>query len=349
MSRRRRAALATCALATALSGGCASSWVMDTQVGGDLLQWPPRPQPARVRFVTAVNGFRESGHSAARLLFGRGDQRILRPVAVAVAADGRIAIADPGARCVHLFQPAAGRYLRVATGGGADLAAPVGVAFGAAGRLYVADSGLGKVFAIAPDGTTVQTIDRAGERPLGRPTGLAYDPDRDVLYVADTREHRIHAFDAAGRLLFSFGERGEEAGRFNFPTHLFFAPPGALYVTDALNFRVQKLDPQGAVRAVVGHHGDGTGDVALPKGVAADRDGVIYLADALFDTVQLFDDQGEFLLSIGGRGGDPGELLLPSGVFVGVDDRLYVCDTGNGRVAVYQILRGAPAAPGEGR
>jgi DNA-binding beta-propeller fold protein YncE len=260
-------------------------------------------------------------------------------VAVATAHDGRIAVADMGRRCVHLYIPGQQLYLQLSGSEGNKIASPVGVVFNDELRLYVSDSA-GQVFAFGPDGAPLFTLHEAGAEKLQRPTGIAYSPRKKLLYVVDTLANRVHAFGMNGEFAFSFGERGDAKGRFNFPTHIFRSSSGDLYVTDALNFRIEIFDEQGNVLGSFGHHGDGSGDLAMPKGLAVDKDGVVYVVDGLFDNVQLFNRKGDFLLTLGKRGLYFGEFWLPSGAFLSDNDELYVCDTYNRRVQVFRITEG---------
>ena len=324
---------------------CAPAWTVRTAPAPSALQWPPSPAGAKLTFVQALTGFtpRKGPRSALRaVVYGKDrDERhaFLLPVAVARGADGRIAVADLGCACVHLYIPERQRYLRLSGGKGGKLISPVAVTFDDELRLWVSDSA-GRVLGFDAVGEPVLTLERAGTEPLRRPTGLAYSPRSKVLYIVDTLAHRVHAFGTRGELAFSFGERGEELGQFNFPTHIFRSAEGELYVTDALAFRIEIFDEQGEYRASFGRHGDGSGDLALPKGVAVDRDGVVYVVDGLFDNVQLFNRRGDFLLTLGGRGVELGEFWLPTGAFVSDDGELYVCDTYNRRIQVFRIAVG---------
>jgi DNA-binding beta-propeller fold protein YncE len=322
------------------AAGCASKWVVDARPGETGLVWPKASGKPRVRHLATIRGFKERGMSLSGLVFGKGESGLVNPVAVAAGRDGRIAVADTGAKAVHLYVPGEGRYVRIVRPGSGEIESPVSVAFDGENRLYVSDSSLGKVFVFGGRGDYLFSIGGTREAPLARPTGLAYDRDEKAIFVVDTASHRIHAFSPTGEPLLSFGGRGGGDGRFNFPTHVFRGPAGRIYVTDAMNFRIQMFDSSGAYLASFGRHGDGSGDFSMPKGVASDSEGTVYVADTLFDNIQLFDERGEFLLTLGGRGTGEGEFWMPSGIFIDGGDRLYVCDTYNRRVQVFEIVRG---------
>lgn len=330
-------------LITFVIAGCASQWAIREEKSAIALQWPYQPNKAKVTYVKAVSGFTPSNGSQSMLRAivygknGNGEGVFKLPVAVAIGKDGRIAVADMGCRCVHLYILSEQRYIQLSKVDVDVLVAPVSVIFDDNLNLYVSDSAAAKVFVFDSGGALLTSLPKAGADRLKRPTGLAYNSRDKLLYVADTLDSRILAFSAEGDVVFSFGQRGERNGSFNFPTHVFWSPSGTIYVTDAMNFRIQMFDARGGFIRSFGQHGDGSGNFAMPKGIAADKDGVIYVVDSLFDNVQLFDRNGEFLLTVGKRGSDFGEFWLPSGIFLDENSILYVCDTYNGRIHLFRI------------
>jgi len=328
-----------------LSAGCTTKWALRSTQPEIGLQWPYQPNPPKLTYLRSLTGLArrtDTGTVLKAVVFGSEPEDLnafVLPVAVAIGQDDRIAVADMGRRCVHLYLPAQQRYLRLTGSEQHPMTSPVGVVFDDELRLYVSDSA-GQVLAFGADGTFLLALAQAGPERLQRPTGVAYSPTRKLLYVVDTVANKVHALRTTGDYAFSFGERGEGAGRFNFPTHIFRSAAGELFVTDALNFRITIFDEDGHVQGTFGHHGDGSGDLAMPKGVAADGDGVVYVVDGLFDNVQLFDRRGAFLLTLGRRGTDFGEFWLPSGAFLSDSRDLYVCDTYNRRVQVFRVTEG---------
>ena len=337
------------ALFALLLGGCATRWTMRLAQPEQPLQWPFSPARAKLTYVESLSGFARRKGSASVLhavVYGGGGKEdpdaFILPVGIAAGSDGRLAVADQGRRCVHLYLPAQQQYLRLDGSKTEKIVSPVGLVFDEAQRLYLSDSA-GRLFAFGPAGEFLYTLQKAGDEALQRPTGLAYSPTRKLLYVVDTLANRVHALHPGGDLAFSFGKRGEEEGGFNFPTHIFRSSAGELFVTDALDFRVEIFDEGGNPRGVFGHHGDGSGDLAMPKGIAVDADGVVYVVDGMFDNVQLFDRRGTFLLTLGARGVGFGEFWLPTGATITPGGELYVCDTYNHRIQVFRITQGYAA------
>ena len=335
-----------CAM-TILFAGCASKWSLTVEARQEPLQWRDESNVAKATYLGSIRGFKETGTTVSGVLksivFGtrKTDNTIKRPVAVAIGRDDRVAIADLGCACVHLYVPAEQKYRKIFGARAEELRTPVSVAFDDESRLYVSDSTRHAIYVFDRDGAPLSSIKAAGKDALQRPTGLSYASNTKTLYAVDTLAKKVHAFNTSGDLLFSFGGPGEQQGQFNFPTHIVTSPDGRVYVTDAMNFRVQVFDASGKFLSSFGHHGNGSGDFALPKGIAVDnKTGVIYVVDNLFGNIQLFDLAGRFLFTIGSGGTREGELSLPSGLFLDVRSKLYVCDTYNQRVQFFEINRG---------
>jgi DNA-binding beta-propeller fold protein YncE len=322
----------------AISGCGSPKWALNSDLSETHLYWMEAPRKAKLTHVMSIKGFDETGTSVRTIIFGKSKITLARPVAFASGSDGRFAIADTGSRCVHYYVPAEQRYLNLSSLASEQMLSPVSVAFDDEMRLYISDSALGKIFVVDRQGSYLFSISASGEGPLKRPTGLAWDSDKKLLFAVDTLAHKIYAFNKNGEAVSSFGSRGDKAGQFNFPTHIFWSPSGLLYVTDAMNFRIQVFSDGGRFVTSFGHHGDGSGDFSSPKGVVVDKTGVIYVVDTLFDNIQLFDERGDFLLTLGSRGGGQGEFWLPSGLYLDEREKLYVSDTYNQRVQVFQLI-----------
>ena len=304
------------------------------------LVWPSAPNPPRIRYLTSVEtpadvGVRKSMiRRMVDVFIGAAEPRVRRPTGIAVDSTGRVFVADAAARGVHVFDPARGRYEFLSASGRRGFRSPVGVALDGAGNVYVSDSELGEVVVFDAGGRERRRI-REG---LERPTGLAFDRQRGVLYVADTKTHRMAAFDSAGRPIRSFGRRGTGDGEFNFPTNVAVDRDGSVLVVDAMNFRIQVFSPEGRYLRQFGRHGDAVGDLARPKGVALDSEGHVYVVEGLYDVVNVFDAGGRLLLSFGGAGRGRGEFWLASGIAIDRQDRMYISDSYNSRVQVLQYI-----------
>lgn len=335
--------LAAAALATACAHGGGR------RIGAHLPGDPawPRGEGRRIAWVGEIRGPEDVGIERGLLarfwdaITGRREvEGLYRPAAVAVAPDGRIAVADPGRRAVHVFDPARGKALRVRGPARAPLVYPVAVAF-AGEALLVADSDAGAVRAF--DRRGAETVPPVELPALRRPVALAVDAARGRLFVTDTAAHVVHVLPLApGGEARTLGGRGSGPGEFNHPTHLAVDGEGRLAVCDALNFRVQIFDPELAPALAFGQLGDGLGDLARPKGIAVDREGVVFVLEGYYDVIQAFDRDGTLLGAFGGSGVRPGKLWLAAGMALDARGRLYVADTYNGRVQVFDLEARTP-------
>ncbi|MFL5430782.1 MAG: hypothetical protein ACJ79M_14280 [Myxococcales bacterium] len=326
-------------VATAALAGCASGARVVGTVRADDPRWP-RDGNKRIAYVGELRAPEHLGIEPGffgrvwRVLTGSGQsEELYRPYAVAVSRDGRIAVADPGRRAVHLYDAKGGDYRRIAN----DLKYPAAVAF-AGDTLVVADADQHVLRAYARNASEVPLPVKVPA--LQRPSGLAIDEARKLLFVTDSAAHSVHVLPLGGGEGRTLGGRGGDEGQFNFPTHLAVDREGSLYVTDAMNFRVQIFDRDLKFVRAFGRLGDGMGDLPRPKGLVVDREGHVLVVEGLFDVVQVFDAQGTLLGIFGGTGIDKGRFYLPGGA--ATDGRfLYVADTFNARVQVFDLEQAA--------
>lgn len=309
------------------------------------LAWPPKPLPARIRYVDTIASFDDIKYEKGfwekfwELIRGEQQNNQLKPMAVAVDDKGRMSVADPTAKLVHVYDQKTGNYW-VIEEADVPLVLPVGLAVDEKGNIYVSDGGLKKICVFSPKGEYLRSIGEAGQ--IERPTSIATDVSRRLLYVVDTPAHAIKVFNLDnGAFIRTIGKRGRENGELNFPSYAFIGTNGYLHVTDTMNGRIQVFDTEGKFVNTFGRFGDVTGTFATPKGVAVDSDGNIYVADAGFDNIQVFSSQGRLLLYFGRPGQAPGEFWTPSGLYIDGKDRLYVADAYNRRVQVFQYVKTA--------
>ncbi|MFA5241204.1 MAG: 6-bladed beta-propeller [Sulfuricella sp.] len=313
------------------------------------LVWPAPPLQPRIRFLGSISSpedfGRKKGFWRKVWEFIRGDEddeRVNRPMAVALDSKDRLLVADTQRGRVHIYDRREGEYAHLRGSEWEPMRLPIGLAVDGGDNVYVADGELNKIFVFRSDGKFDRMLDTADW--LKRPSALAIDRERQRLYVVDTPSHDIKVLDLpTGKVLSVIGGRGVERGQFNFPTYATLDRQGRLAVTDSMNMRVQIFDSEGQLVAAFGKNGDGSGDFSAPKGVALDSEGHVYVADAGFDNVQVFDETGKLLLFWGTSGQEAGKFWLPAGLLIDAQDRIYVADSYNNRVQIFQYLGGSDA------
>lgn len=327
-----------------LLSGCAGKRVHPLAPPEPAVVWPKPPDAARIRYLGSLTGSEDVGarpttaETLDALFVGPTSPTLMvTPYAVDVRKGRDLAaIADTGARCVHVMDLDENRYRQIIECGQPPepLETPVAVAW-VEERLWIADAGRGKVAIVDFDTEVSRWLDTG---VLKRPAGVAYNDGKSLCYITDAATHTVTAFDRDGTVAFQFGAPGSGPGQFNVPSHIACDPEGELVVADSLNFRVQRFDAEGTFLGAFGRKGDAAGDFALPKGVAVDVNRNIWVVDAHFENVQAFTPQGQLLMAFGKEGSEVGEFWLPAGICIDAAGRIWVADGGNHRVQVFEIL-----------
>lgn len=228
-------------------------------------------------------------------VFGsKGKGKLQKPLGVAVDGKINFYVADAGSRSIVVYDSRGHYKMRIGKPG--DLVKPTDVAVNRDGtRIYVVDAGgLGsrqhhivvynnkgkKLFIIGERGTS------AGKFNL--PTHAAVAPD-GTLYVLDTGNFRVQAFDANGKYLRSWGGLGTGYGHFARPRGIAVDNDGNIYVTDASFGNLQIFNPKGQLLMALGQGGvkDRMGVYSLIAGVSVDETGRIYIVDQNFQKVEV--------------------------------------------------------------
>ena len=113
---------------------------------------------------------------------------------------------------------------------------PMGLCTDNLGNIYAADSRRNRIAIYDPFGNYLKSI---GGNSLNGPQGVTVGED-GCIYVANTGMNALVIFDWQGEMIFKFGERGEEIGRFSGPTDIKVRGK-SVYVVDSDNNRVQIL------------------------------------------------------------------------------------------------------------
>ena len=177
--------------------------------------------------------------------------------------------------------------------------------------------------------------------------------------MADTQNHRIQKFDAAGKFLLKWGAKGEGDGQFTEPWGIAVDKAGNVYVADTFNYRIQKFDASGKFLAkwgsfvdTRGQAGGSTAGLYGPRAIAIDRDGNLWVTDTGNKRLMKYDKDGKFLAQFGSVGTDEGRFNEPVGLAIDPSGNIYVADTWNQRIqkfdASFKLLAQWPVAGWEG-
>lgn len=157
-----------------------------------------------------------------------------------------------------------------------------------------------------------------------------------IVYVADSRNHRIQRLTLDGRFLGPWGGPGTGPGEFDAPVGLALDASGNLAVADSGNHRIQLLDWHGRHIRTMGGIGNQPGQFRGPEGVLFDGQGRLVVADTSNDRIQIFGylDRADPVpsLVIGRRGKGVREFDEPIGLAINGRGELLVSEFVNHRI-----------------
>jgi len=217
------------------------------------------------------------------------------PMGVAAAPDGSLFIADTGNNKVRRVDVAGVITMVAGTGtaGATDvtdgsghiiatlsqLDAPYDVAISCTSYtcdtfdLYIADTNNHRVRSVDQNGYMRARVGtgtagyngnpNASQAQLYHPRGITLDPiDPDILYVADTSNHRVHRVDigqddittlaGTGTSGFSGDGGAATSAKLDNPRGVVASASGDIYIADSYNYRVRKINGSGVISTVVG-------------------------------------------------------------------------------------------------
>lgn len=161
------------------------------------------------------------------------------PSDIEVAPNGDIYVCDAERSDVQRFSRE-GEYIgSLSPGtGGEEFKEPALIGIDEAGSVYVPD--ISRIHVFDADGDFERTI-KTTEAGNGE-ISVGFDAAATVggyLFVSDVQRARVAVFDADGRAIGYFGERGAAAGQFDEISNLTLDGDGTLYVLDYANHRIQ--------------------------------------------------------------------------------------------------------------
>lgn len=176
------------------------------------------------------------------------------------------------------------------------------------------------------------TGNKAGDqRTLNSPRSVAAAGDR--LYIADTDAHRVVVLDRSGKIILSWGAKGNKPGQFRSPAGIAVDERGRVFVADTGNHRIQVFDGEGKLLRTFGAKGNGPREFNSPSGIAATK-GLVYVADTDNGRMQVLTVDGIFLNEFTVKL-DNDEMKEPAAVAVDAQNRIYVLDRGRNAMRIF--------------
>ncbi|MFZ1701842.1 MAG: NHL repeat-containing protein [Pyrinomonadaceae bacterium] len=181
-------------------------------------------------------------------------------------------------------------------------------------------------------GNLFETGDGIETAKLSKPRGITVDTAGNI-YVADTGNARVQKFDAVGKFISMFGERGDQPGQLQEPNGVSVDAKGNIYITDAKRHKLLRLKPDGQFDK----EWDGPpGKFYGPRDILIAPNRFTYVIDQGGTRIAKFDPATETFEVWGAPGSGESEFNEPTGIAIG-DGKIFVADAGNNRVQVFDL------------
>ena len=198
---------------------------------------------------------------------------------------------------------------------------------------------VGKVYAAASKENGIVVFDANGKYLTAWGKGIIKNKHGiriygDSAWVTDLDNHQVHEFTLDGKLIRSFGTKGEygtDETHFKRPSDIAIAPNGDIYISDGYgNSRVVCFAPDGTFKKTWGTKGSRPGQFDKPHNIVIDAKGLIYVADRSNYRIQIFAPDGKFLNQWKNVG-------KPFGLYISPDQKMYVADGEGNRILIMNL------------
>ena len=126
----------------------------------------------------------------------------------------------------------------------------------------------------------------SGDGQFSSPWGISIKGD--VLFVADSDNHRVQRLTSSGKFLHKFGQHGSGQGQFKWPRAVIIDSNNKLIVSDQSNHRIQIFNEIGGWLLTIDGNGSGNHSFQYPWGLALDPQGNIHVAAQGSNTIKVF-------------------------------------------------------------
>ena len=182
---------------------------------------------------------------------------------------------------------------------------PLCIAIHDNGDIYVGSDD-GCIYVFDQTGQLKNTIgcSGSGDGQFSSPSGISIKGD--VLYVADSDNHRVQKLTSSGKFLHKFGQHGSGQGQFSWPRAVIIDSNNKLIVSDLYNHRIQIFNENGGWLLTIDGKGSGNHSFQYPWGLALDPQGNIHVAAYGSNTIKVFSKEGVYVRMYGDPNGPIG-------------------------------------------
>jgi len=198
-----------------------------------------------------------------------------------------------------------------------------GMCMGPDDNLYLADHRNHTVKKFTLDGKHLMTLgteDIMAEdgKPFRSPTGVSVGKSGEIFVSDGYNNTRVHKFSPDGKLIMSWGEKGEGEGQFAVPHGIFVYKDGTVFVADRENHRIQLFTSDGKFIS------QWKSDFNMPCTLFIDKNDVVYIPELRY-RVSILNLKGELLTRWGGiESHEVGMFVAPHATYSDSRGDLYV-------------------------
>ena len=204
---------------------------------------------------------------------------------------------------------------------------PLDVAIHDSGDIYVACSDK-SIHVYDQGGHEKRTIGIGGSGDGQFSSPYSISIKGDVMYVAETGNHRIQKLTTGGQLLQKFGQHGSGQGQFNQPISVIVDQRDRMIVADHINHRVVILDQNGICLLTINGNVSGAHGFKNPYGLALDPQGNIHVVAFGSNTIKVFTPKGTYVRSYG-------DVKGPSGIAIDEEGYSLVCEKSGNCLSIF--------------
>ena len=166
----------------------------------------------------------------------------------------------------------------------------------------------------------------SGDGQFSYPCGIS--TKGDMLYVADSGNHRVQGLTSSGKFLHKFGQQGSGQGQFDWPRAVIIDSNNKLIVSNYSNDRIQIFNENGGWLLTIDGKGSGNHSFQSPWGLALDPQGNIHVAAQDSNTIKVFSKEGVYVRMYG----DP---KYPIGIAIDDEGYSLVSETRGHCLSIY--------------
>ncbi len=286
---------------------------------------PVLPKPHAVATIQIYDWNVIDGAPIGNAFTAAVQNRFIRPVAIAVQGE-YLYVVDEGYDALYRLDLSTEELevifdlKKVVKGEVADIYVDKDFSF------YLTDTEAGRVLHFDQNGRLIQEF--RNHFNLVKPVAVTVFESGDLVVADGHYDHLLH-FNSEGKLIATYGARGDAVAEFLNILTMAKGPDG-FYVGGRVGRRIQVLGSDGNYLYAFEE-----GTVVFPASIVVDGNNRSYVADYMDNTIKVFDRGGPIGV-IGGHGTEPGKFKRVTDLWL-VGNVLYIADSLNGRIQAAKL------------